>query len=58
MRKTLLLSVVALASTFVAGCASVSSVDDGARVYNDKMSRAKNLVAPWGITSVRDVKAS
>lgn len=57
MRKTLLLSVVALASTFVAGCASVSSVDDGARVYNDKMSRAKNLVAPWGITSVRDVKA-
>ena len=44
--KTLLLSAVALASAFVAGCASVSSVDDGARVYNDKMSRARILSLP------------
>lgn len=57
MSKSILLFVVAVASVLAAGCASVSSVDDGARVYNEKLSRAKNLVAPWGFSSITDVRA-
>lgn len=57
MSKSISFFVVAIASALVTGCASVSSVDDGARVYNEKLSRAKNLVAPWGFSTVTDVKA-
>ena len=51
------LFVVAVASVLVTWCASVASVDDGARLYNEKLSRAKNLVAPWGFSTITDVKA-
>lgn len=57
MSKTIPLIVCAAMSALLAGCATSVSYDDGQRVYNEKLSRAKNLADPFGYKDLRDVKA-
>ncbi len=57
MSKTIPLLLCATVSAALAGCATSVSYNDGQRVYNEKISRAKNLADPFGYKDLRDVKA-
>lgn len=57
MSKTIPLLICATVSAALAGCATSVPYNDGQRVYNEKISRAKNLADPFGYKDLRDVKA-